>query len=545
MTKYSIGVDYGTLSARALLIDLTDGSEVAVSEFKYPHAILESDFFKGITLLDTDAFQHPQDYLDALVISVKELLETSGVSPSDIVGIGFDFTSCTVLPVDEKGTPLCFYDKYKQNPQAYAKLWKHHSAQKEADEITTLAEKENVSWLSSYGNKVSSEWLFPKLFEVYHKAPDVYDDTFRYIEAGDWLVWMLTGREIRSSCMAGYKALWNKKTGYPENEFWAKYDKKFSDIIGTKISCNVLPTGTKAGMINAHGNLLTGLDEGTAVAVPVIDAHAALPAAGIVDGGKLMLIVGTSACHIVMSKDNKAVKGICGSVEDGIIPGFVAYEAGQSAVGDIFDWFIKNCVPETYVKEASDNNKSVFALMDEKASALEIGESGIIVLDWWNGNRTPYADFSLSGMILGLTLKTAPEEIYRGILESTAFGTKAIVDLYEENGIEINEVYAAGGISQKNSFLMRMYADVLGKEIQIAASTQAGAKGSAIFASVAGGYFETSKDAAQVISDKCEKVYYPNPENTEKYAQLYENYKELSEHFSNNNLMKRLKKTDI
>lgn len=533
MAKYSIGVDYGTLSARALLVDLTDGSEIAESVFEYPHAILASDFFDGITLENTDAFQNPQDYLDALVVTVKDVLETSGVSPLDVVGIGFDFTSCTVLPVDEKGTPLCFYDKYKNNPQAYVKLWKHHSAQQEADEITALAEKENAPWLSSYGGKVSSEWLFPKLFEVYHKAPEVYEDTFRYIEAGDWLVWMLTGRETHSSCMAGYKALWNKKTGYPENEFWAKYDSKFADIIGTKVSCNVLPTGTKAGMINAHGSFLTGLDIGTAVAVPIIDAHAALPAAGITDGGKLMLIIGTSSCHIVMNKEDKTVSGICGSVEDGIIPGLVAYEAGQSAVGDIFDWFIKNMVPESYVKEANDSGKSIFSLMDEKASELQIGESGILALDWWNGNRTPYADYSLTGMIMGLNLHTKPEEIYRGILESTAFGTRRIVELYEENGVEINEVYAAGGISQKNSFLMHMYADVLGKEIQIAASNQAGAKGSVIFASVAGGYFNTAKEAAEVISDKCEKVYYPNSENTEKYEAIYKEYKEFSEYFAN------------
>ena len=532
MAKYSIGVDYGTLSARALLVDLTDGREVCESVYEYPHAILTNDYFDGIPLINTDAFQHPQDYLDALVSTIKDVLETSGVSPSDIVGIGFDFTSCTVLPVDEKGTPLCFYDKYKQNPQAYVKLWKHHSAQAEADEITALAEKENAPWLSSYGGKVSSEWLFPKLFEVYHKAPDVYEDTFRYIEAGDWLVWMLTGIETHSSCMAGYKALWNKKSGYPENEFWAKYDEKFSDIIGTKVSCNVLPTGTKSGIINAHGNLLTGLDIGTAVAVPIIDAHAALPAAGVVDGGKLMLIIGTSSCHIVMSKEDRVVNGICGSVEDGIIPGLVAYEAGQSAVGDIFDWYINNCVPEKYMQEARDKGKSIFSLMDEKASDIGIGESGIIALDWWNGNRTPYADYSLKGVILGMNLHTKPEEIYRGILESTAFGTKAIVDLYEENGVEINEVYAAGGISQKNSFMMKMYADVLGKEIQIAASTQAGAKGSAIFASVAGGYFATAKDAAEVIADKCEKVYYPTPENTEKYEVIYKKYRKLSEYFA-------------
>ncbi len=532
MTKYAIGIDYGTLSARAILVDLTDGSEVAVSEFKYPHAILGSDFFSGIALESTDAFQHPGDYLDAIENTVKGVISDSGINAEDVVGIGIDFTSCTVLSVTKEGVPLCFLDKYKNNPQAYVKLWKHHSAQAEADEITSLAEKENAPWLSSYGNKVSSEWLFPKLFEVYHKAPDVYEDTFRYIEAGDWLVWMLTGEESRSSCMAGYKALWNKKAGYPENSFWGKLDENFSDIIGTKVSENVLPTGTKAGVINSRGSDITGLCEGTAVAVPIIDAHAALPAAGIVESGKLMLIIGTSSCHIVMGDEDKTVHGICGSVEDGIIPGLVAYEAGQSAVGDIFDWYINNSVPEKYMQEARDGGKSIFALMDEKASALEIGESGIMVLDWWNGNRTPYADYSLTGTIMGINLHTKPEEIYRGILEATSFGTKAIVDLYEQSGIEINEVYAAGGISQKNSFLMKMYADVLGKEVQVVPSTQAGAKGSAVFASVAGGYFETVQEAAQIISDECEKVYYPNPENTEKYEELYKKYKELGEYFA-------------
>ncbi len=537
--KYSIGVDYGSLSARAVLIDLTNGKELAVSEFPYTHAVLPVDYFDGIKLENTAALQHPQDYLDALKYVVTGVLKEANVLPEEVSGIGFDFTACTVLPVTEDGTPLCFLDKYKNNPHAYVKIWKHHSAQAEADEITALAESEGAGWLNRYGGKVSSEWLFPKMLETLHKAPEVFNDAARFIEAGDWLVWLLTGNEVHSSCMAGYKGLWNKKSGYPENEFWGNLHKDFGNIIGTKVSEKVVPTGSCAGEVCENGKVLSGLACGTSVAVAIIDAHAALPSAGIVSEGKMMMIIGTSTCHILMSKEDKEVGGICGSVEDGVVPGYIAYEAGQSCVGDSFAWFMKNCIPEAYEKEAREKGKNIFALLDEKASALEIGESGIVALDWWNGNRSPLANYDLKGMILGLNLQTKPEEIYRGILESTAFGTKVIIDLYEKNGIEIDELYAAGGISQKNPFLMQMYADILGKKIKIAGSIQAGAKGSAIFAAVAGGYFDSIEKAVEVIADKCEIEYLPDNKNTVKYEKIYNKYVELSDYFSKNtHLMK-------
>ena len=545
MKKYSIGVDYGTLSARAALIDLSSGAEVCVCEYAYPHAILCGRDISNDTSAESLAMQlqHPADYLEALEHTVKKVVSDSGISPKDVVGIGFDFTACTILPITGDGTPLCFLEKYKNEPHAYVKLWKHHGAQAEADEITALAKKEGEEWLDIYGGKVSSEWLFPKIYETLHKAPEVFDDTYRFIEAGDWIVLMLTGEESHSSCMAGYKGLWNKENGYPKNSFWAKLDMRLSDIVGTKVSENVLPTGTKAGVLCRRGAELTGLLENTAVAVPIIDAHAALPAAGITTAGKLMVIIGTSSCHIVMSENAGNVPDICGSVKDGVIAGLCAHEAGQGCVGDSFDWFIKNCVPESYANEARDKNISIFALLDEKASALSVGQNGVVALDWFNGNRTPYSDADLSGMIVGLTLNTKPEDIYRAILESTAFGTKSIVDIYEKNGVCIDEVYAAGGISRKNAFLMQMYADVLGKRIKVTSSSQAAAKGSAIFASVAGGYFENANDAAKVLADGVEKTYEPNPENTEKYQRLYDSYKELSEYFAKStSVMKNLRK---
>ncbi len=541
MAKYSIGVDFGTLSARALLVDLSNGAEVAEATYAYPHQVMADSDFDGIHLQRTDAFQHPKDYIDAISHVTKEVLALSGINPEDVVGIGIDFTSCTVLPAKADGTPLCYMDKFKNNPQSYVKLWKHHSAENEAQQITALAQESGEKWLDTYGGKVSSEWLFPKLLETYHKAPEVFDECDVFLEAADWLVWQLTGTRTHSSCMAGYKGLWNKQNGYPSNDFWNKVFGKSVDIIGTKVSDKVIPTGSKAGEINAFGASLTGLSEGTAVASPIIDAHASLPASGITTGGKLMIIAGTSSCHIVMDDKLKDIKGICGSVEDGIIPGLTAYESGQASVGDTFDWFVKNCVPQSYHSEALSCNQNIFDYITAKAEKLTPGQSGLVAIDWWNGNRTPYADYDLTGVIVGLNQQTKPEEIYRALIEATAFGTKAIVELYQKNGVEINEIYLAGGISQKNSFMMQLYADVLQAEIKIAKSAQSGAKGSAIFASVAGGYYTTASSAAAVIADKCEKIYYPRKEYAKIYDTLYEAYIAISDFFASGDVMKKLK----
>lgn len=540
MKKYVIGIDYGTLSARALLVDLTNGEETAAFEYVYRCPLLTAEDLGGVAPEASAALQDPQDYLDALGVTVRGVLQTAGARAEDVVGLGIDVTSSTVLPVDEGGEPLCNRPEFKSEPQAYVKLWKHHSAQPQADEITALAQEKKVPWLPLYGNKVSSEWFFPKLYEVYQKAPAVYNTMFRYMEVADWLVWKLTGNEVHSACMAGYKSLWKGK--YPERAFWEALHPGFADVIGTKVSKEVQPTGTKAGVLSEAGAALTGLLPGTAVAVPIIDAHAALPAAGIVDDGKLMMIIGTSTCHIVMNREEKEVHGICGSVMDGVAPGYAAYEAGQPCVGDGLGWFIQNCVPESYTTAARAEGKNIFDYLNEKAASVPSGENRVLVLDWWNGNRSPLADFDLSGLILGLTLKTKPEEIYRAMIEATAFGTKMIVDLYMESGVEIRELYASGGIPRKNPFFMQIYADVLGKEIKIARSRQGGALGSAIFAAVSSGYFDSLPAAAEALAEKCTQVYIPNPENTKKYARAYAEYADLCKYFGQggNDVMKRL-----
>lgn len=540
MKKYAIGIDYGTLSARALLVDLENGAEAAVSEYVYKHPLLTEADFDGAAPEQSAALQDPQDYLDALRSTIRGVLDKAQVDPADVVGLGIDVTSSTVLPVMENAEPLCSLPEFRNEPHAYVKLWKHHSAQAEADAITKIAVERGAPWLELYSNKVSSEWFFPKLYEVFNKAPKVYDAMFRYVEAADWLVWKITGQEVHSACMAGYKSLWKGK--YPERDFWEALHPGFADVIGTKVSTEVQPTGTKAGVVTESGAKLTGLLPGTAVAVPIIDAHSALPAAGIVDDGKLMMIIGTSTCHIVMNREEKKVRGICGSVMDGVAPGYAAYEAGQPCVGDGLNWFIQNCVPENYTLNARSLGKTIFEYLNEMAAKIGAGENRVLVLDWWNGNRSPLADFDLSGLILGLTLKTKPEEIYRAIIEATAFGTKMIVDLYTESGVQIRELYASGGIPRKNPFFMQIYADVLGKDITVAKSQQAGSLGSAIFAAVSSGYFASLPQAAAVLAEKCDTVYHPNLENTKKYERLYREYAELCAYFGQggNDVMKRL-----
>lgn len=534
MEQYVIGIDFGTRSARAILARVSDGSVVAESEDFYPHDVIPCFQVK------TDAYQHPGDYLKVLSRCVEELLETANVPKETVAGLGIDFTASTVLPVDAQGTPLCFMDEFKTEIQALAKLWKHQSAQNQADRITNLAKETNAPWLSRYGGKVSAEWFFPKLLELSERAPQVFAACDQYLEAADWLTYLLTGQEVRSGCLAGYKALWDPETGYPGNDFWEKLG--VPGVIGTKVRGEVKPVGAKAGVLNARGAKLTGLPVGVPVAVPMIDAHAGLPAAGVAEEEKLMLIMGTSSCQLILSREDIRPEGISGSVKNGVLPGFTGLESGQASVGDTFSWFIKNALPESYSRQAAAEGKDIYAYLTEKAQALQPGASGLLALDWFNGNRVPYADGSLTGMLVGLNLQTKPEEIFLALMESTAFGTRQIVEIYENNGVRVQEVYATGGIPLKNPFLMQLYADILGKEIRVISASQGGAKGSAILAAAAAGLFPDVQAATQAMADKWDVCYQPRSQHAQIYNRLYAQYCRMGALFATDPVMKELKK---
>ncbi len=541
MNTYTIGIDFGTLSGRCVVVDCKDGREVAEAVFEYPHGVMDTCLPGGEKLPPLYALQHPEDYLQVIRATVPAAMEKAGISADEVVGLGIDFTACTLLPVDKSGTPLCLRPEYASEPHAYVKLWKHHAAQPEADAINELAVQRKELWLDAYGGKVSSEWALPKIWQVLREAPTVYKETARFMEAADWVVSKLIGQEIHSKSFAGYKALYYQGD-YPSNEFMVALDPGLDGIVGTKLSRNIVSFPDAAGRLGSEGAALTGLREGTPVAVPQIDAHAAMPALQITDAEELMLIMGTSACHIVNAVAAENIKGICGHVQDGVIPSLDTYEGGQAAVGDIFDWFVKNYTPAAYQAEADRRGISVHTLLTEKAEKLAVGQSGLVALDWMNGNRSVLDDSRLSGLLLGLTLQTKPEEIYRTLLEATAFGTKMIIDTLEQNKVPIVSVKVAGGIANKNALLMQIYADVLNREIQVCQSTQAGALGSAIYAAVAAGRYETIGDAAKAMGTPVSKRYHPNEENHRVYETLFAEYRLLHDYFGRggNDVMKRL-----
>lgn len=545
--KYTIGVDFGTLSARAVVANTKNGEIAAESVQNYEHGVMDRKLPDGTPLGRDWALQHPADYLKALAAVTNEVIQKSAVKAHNIIGIAIDFTSCTVLPVDAKGKPLCFAENMKSEPNAYVKLWKHHAAQPQADRMDRIAKERGERFLNRYGNRISSEAMLPKILQILEESPEIYSQTGRFMEAADFITEQLTGRPIRSNCCAGYKSFYSKKSGYPSHEFLKAVDPRIEFLFEEKLSGEILQQGTLAGYISEKSTW-TGLKEGTAVAVPAIDAHVAVPAVGINKPGQLLMIMGTSGCDIICDEKEYEIPGICGVVEDGVLPGYYGYEAGQACMGDQFDWFAKNCVPEEYCSQARSDNISVQELLTGKAEKLRPGESGLLALDWWNGNRSVLSDGDLSGMILGMTLATKPEEIYRALIEATAFGKRKIVENYVNGGINVNSIYACGGISGKNKMMMQIYADVLNREIKVSPVAQTGALGAAMLAACAAGKINGGWDdifeASCAMSKEAAEVYKPIPENAAIYDALYEDFSKLHDYFGcgGNDVMKKLKK---
>jgi len=547
--KYAIGVDFGTESGRALLVDVATGEEVATSVHPYSNGVIDEKLPDSGVRLEPDwALQDPNDYIAVFKTAVPEVLRSGGVSPADVIGVGIDFTACTMLPVKADGTPLCNLPQFHSHPHAWVKLWKHHAAQPEANKINTTARKLDQKWLDRYGGKISSEWFFSKTLQILDEAPDIYQAADRLLEATDWVIWQLTGVETRNSCTAGYKALWSKREGFPEDAYFKALDPRLEHVIDQKMTRQITPIGQRAGGLTRQATEWTGLKAGTAVAIANVDAHVAVPAATVTEVGRMVMIMGTSICHMVLGAEEHLVPGICGYVEDGIIPGLFGYEAGQSCVGDHFAWFVENCVPAAYEREAEKRGISIHQMLEEKAARLKPGESGLLALDWWNGNRSVLVDVDLTGLLLGATLATKPEEIYRALIEATAYGTRVIVEAFENNGVPVKELVACGGLPEKNKLLMQIYADVTGRELKVTASKQTPALGSAMFGAVAAGKaaggYASIFEAARYMSHLKDEVYKPVAEHTKVYDRLFAEYIQLHDYFGRgaNDVMKRLKK---
>ncbi|MET8355176.1 MULTISPECIES: ribulokinase [unclassified Micromonospora] len=533
--RYVIGVDFGTLSGRAIVVRVSDGAELGSAVHEYEHGVMDdvltaAPAAAGRVQLGSDwALQAPQDYVEVLKHAVPAAVAASGVDPGEVIGIGTDFTACTMVPTLADGTPLSDLPEFAARPHAYVKLWRHHAAQPHADRINALAHDRREPWITRYGGLISSEWEFAKGLQLLEEDPELYSRMEHWVEAADWIVWQLTGTYVRNGCTAGYKGIY-QDGAYPSREFLAALNPDFAGFADDKVAHQIGQLGDVAGTLSARAAAWTGLPEGIAVAVGNVDAHVTAPAAQAVQPGQMVAIMGTSTCH-VMSHDQLAeVPGMCGVVDGGIVSGLYGYEAGQSGVGDIFAWYVNNQVPGRLHDEAAAAGKSIHQHLTDLAYAEPVGAHGLVALDWHSGNRSVLVDHKLSGVIVGQTLATRPEQGYRALLEATAFGTRVIVETFAAAGVPVTEFIVAGGLL-KNPQLMQTYADVLRLPISTIASEQGPALGSAIHAALAAGAYPDIRAAAAAMGAVDRSVYTPNETAAAVYDQLFAEYRTLHDYF--------------
>jgi L-ribulokinase len=543
--KYVVGVDYGTLSGRAVVVRVADGAELGSAVHEYRHGVVEQTLpttgdRPAVQLPPHWALQVPGDWRDVLRDAVPKAVAAAAIDPGAVIGIATDFTACTILPTLADGTPLSELGAFAGRPHAYAKLWKHHAAQRHADRINALAEERGEPWLPRYGGRISAEWEFAKGLQLLEEDPEVYAATERFVEAADWIVWQLTGVETRNACTAGYKGIY-QDGAYPSPEYLAALNPGFVDFV-SKIDHPLSPLGGLAGRLTAEAAAWTGLREGIAVAVGNVDAHVTAPAAKAVEPGQLVAIMGTSTCHVLVGDSLAEVPGMCGVVDGGIVPGSWGYEAGQSGVGDIFGWFVESSVPASYAEAAAVQGVSVHEHLARLAAEQRPGQHGLVALDWHNGNRSVLVDHHLSGVMVGQTLATRPEDQYRALLEATAYGTRTIVESFERSGVPVTEFVAAGGLL-KNALLLQIYADVLRRPLSVIGSDQGPALGSAMHAAVAAGAYPDIRAAAAAMGKVRRDVYVPDDAAADVYDRLYAEYVLLHDHFGRggNDVLHRLR----
>ncbi len=509
----------------------------------YRHGVMDRVLPVSGAVLPPDwALQDPHDYVESLGAAVRGAVADAGIDPGQVVGIGTDFTACTMVPTLADGTPLCQLGEFKDRPHAYVKLWRHHAAQPHADRINELAARRGEPWLARYGGLISSEWEFAKGLELLVDDPDVYLAMDRWVEAADWIVWQLCGRYVRNACSAGYKGILQDGR-YPSREFLAELDPGFADFVATKLDQPIGDLGDRAGSLTAEMAAHVGLPEGIAVAVGNVDAHVTAPAARAVTPGRLVAIMGTSTCHVLNGRERREVPGMCGVVDGGIVKGLWGYEAGQSGVGDIFGWFVDNCVPARDRDEAEAGGVSVHEHLTKLATGQAVGEHGLLALDWHSGNRSILVNHGLSGLVVGLTVTTRPEDVYRALMESTAFGARTIVEAFVKSGVPVDDLVVAGGLA-KNRLLMQIYADVLRLPLSVIGSDQGPALGSAIHAAVAAGAYPDVTAASAAMGRPAQEVYEPIAANADQYDELFAEYTALHDHFGRggSDVMRRLKR---
>ncbi len=516
---FFLGLDFGTESVRALIVD-SRGREHGVAISKYRHGVIDRNLPGYDTPLPPrHAHQHPLDWIDSAARATRAAIRNAGAEPRHIAGIGSDFTSCTMLPVKADGTPLCLLRESSSEPQAWPKLWKHHAAQAQTDRLNRIARERREPFLKRYGGIIGLEWLLPKILETLELAPRIHHAADLWIEAGDWFVWQLTGTLARSTCQAGYKGLWSAADGYPGDDFLRAIHPGLANLAAGKLSGPLIPPGHPAGALTPAMAKKFGLPAGVAVSASIIDAHAGVPGSGAAGSGTLVMVMGTSSCHMLNSPEERDIPGIAGVVKDGILPGFHGYETGQAAVGDAFDWLRRLA------------GRRDFTALDEEAAALPPGADGVRCLDWLNGCRTPLMDGSLHGAFTGLSLHHGPAHLYRALMEASACGLRWIVELLRDGGLAVNRFIATGGLPHHNPLLVQIYADILGQPIVVPPTKQGPALGSAILGALAAGAFPSASTAiaAMALQKRAATIFKPTPKSRRSSDNLYTDYRRLAQ----------------
>lgn len=551
--RYTIGLDYGSLSCRGVLVNVKNGAIAAEASLTYPHGFIDQALPNG-TLLPPGGqwcLQHPADYELALTTIVPQLMTQSGIRPEQVVGIGVDFTASTVIPVDKAFRPLCYQEAYASRPHAWCKKWKHHGASLQAELLNQACQDQHAPYLAWYGGRINSECLTAKVAQVFMEDRDVYDAADAFVEAGDYITSLLAGQPVISTSIAAAKALWSRETGYPSPEFLSVIDPAFSHMPREKLAdhLGVIPVapGERASCLCPTMAKQLGLLPGIAVTASQMDAYTPMLGVGIDHAGAMLMVIGTSTAIMLLGQEYQPVQGVTACLPNTYYPGLWGYASGQASVGDAFRWFTENHVPESYHREARQLGLSLQQYLTQLAQPLKPGETGLLALDWFNGNKSCLGNSRLSGMILGLNLQTRPEEIYRALLEATAFGARRIIDAYREASVPVEEILVCGGIPGKNPLLMQIYADVLGLPLKVSRCTQAPALGAAIYAAAAAGSeagFNSVFEAVQAMHCRDFITYTPCEAHRQTYDLLYQEYLTLHDYFGQggNRVMERLRR---
>ncbi|MGA7149718.1 MAG: ribulokinase [Microbacterium sp.] len=544
MTSFTIGVDFGTQSARAVVVDVVTGRIAGEAVVDYPLGVIDDVFpVTGEALPDAWALHDADDYLFALERAVRTAVADALIDRSDVVGIAVDATSCTVVPVAADNTPLSRLADFRDRPHAWTKLWKHHAAQPQANRISELASRRPGCDLAAYDGSVSSEWMFPKALEIFENDSAVFDAAVGFLDAGDWITSTLVGTSVRSAQAAGFKANHRgEAAGYPAAPFLNELAPGF-DAVLDRLAGELHAPGSRVGGLSGAWAEVLGLDEGIAVAAGSMDAQVAMIATNAMAPGRMVVMMGTSVCNLLNAEDFRPVAGVAGAVRSSVAPGMWTYEAGQAGVGDMFAAFARNHVPNHYFAEADAEGIDVLELLTRRAAQLRPGQGRVLALDWWSGNRSPYADAHLSGALIGLTLATTAPEIYRALLEAAAYGQRSIIDSFEDAGLEVTDIVACGGLTLRSPLLMQLLADITGRAIRVSPLLQTAAFGAALHAAVAAGAFADVSDAAASLGDRAAMTYTPDPQSSAAYEASYQDYRRIQHFFGDEHpqLMHRLR----